>query len=323
MNLRAVDLNLLIVFDAVITEGNMSRAAQKIGMSQPALSLAISRFRHITKDELFESTGRGVRPTPRALQIAAPVRRALDLFSDALEQTFEFDISKTERTFNLVLGDYGEVILLPRLMGFLGEINSPIRIKTLAAAGLDIAKEMHFGNIDLYAWIEPIKDDDFSSQEMGTIKEVCLVREDHPLIKDTLSLEQYTALKHLVLELPGNHGPSMVDKELWAQGATREHTMHVHTFFDAPAILSSTDMVCSMPLQLALHFAQAYPLKIVPSPAARDLPVFMIWHKSMENDPGHRWLREFLIDLQTHPLTRPEDTLCTEAMITKAEHAAP
>lgn len=94
MNLRSIDLNLLTVFDAVITEGNMSRAAQKIGMSQPALSLAISRFRHVAKDELFENSGRGVKPTPRAQQLAVPIRRALDLISGALEQTVS-SISRT------------------------------------------------------------------------------------------------------------------------------------------------------------------------------------------------------------------------------------
>jgi DNA-binding transcriptional LysR family regulator len=116
MNLRSVDLNLLTVFDAVFTEGNMSRAAEKIGMSQPALSLAISRFRRLAGDELFERTGRGVKPTPRARELAGPVRRALDVISGALGQGSQFDVSTSSRTFNLVMGDAGELILLPRLM---------------------------------------------------------------------------------------------------------------------------------------------------------------------------------------------------------------
>jgi DNA-binding transcriptional LysR family regulator len=297
MNLRAVDLNLLTAFNAVITEGNMSRAAEKIGMSQPAMSLAISRFRHVAKDDLFESTGRGVKPTPRALQLAGPVRKALDLVSQALEQNTEFDIGQSERTFNLVLSDYGELVLLPRLMELLSEMNSPIRINTLAAAGMDIAKEMRFGNVDLQAWIEPIDDKEFCAQQMGTIREVCLMRRDHPLIKDKLTVEQYVGLKHLVLNLPGTEGSSLLDRELWTHGVKREHTMCVHTYFDAPRILSSTDMVCSLPLQLARRFAEVHPLKIVDLPLKVDLPTFMIWHNSMENDPAHRWLREYLIDL--------------------------
>lgn len=297
MNLRAVDLNLLTVFNAVITEGNISRAAEKIGMSQPAMSLAISRFRHVVRDELFESTGRGVKPTPRALQLEGPVRRALDLVSQALEQNIEFDLTQSERTFNLVLADYGELVLLPRLMALLSEMNSPIRINTLAAAGMDIAKEMRFGSIDLQAWIKPIGDDGFCSRQMGTISEVCLMRQDHPLVTDKLTVEQYAQLKHLVLELPGNQGDSLIDRELWTHGVKREHTMCIHTYFDAPHILSITDMVCSMPMQLARRFANLHPLKIVPLPIENELPTFMIWHNSMENDPAHRWLREYLIDL--------------------------
>lgn len=297
MNLRSVDLNLLTVFDAVMTEGNMSRAAQKIGMSQPALSLAISRFRHVAKDELFESTGRGVKPTPRAQQLAAPIRRALDLVSGALEQGSEFDIEHCERTFNLVLSDYGEVVLLPRLIEYLKETGSPIRIKTLPAAGKDLIKEMHFGNIDLYAWIEPIEHEAFVSHQMGTIQEVCLLRNNHPTVKDSLTMEQYAALDHIVLDISEKYGPSSVDRELWSHGFKREYALSVHTYFDVPSILCSTDMVCSVPLQLARRFCEAYPLKIVPSPVERDLPAFLIWHKSMETDPAHRWLREHLIEL--------------------------
>lgn len=297
MNLRAVDLNLLTVFDAVLTEGNISRAAQKIGMSQPAMSLAIARFRHVAGDKLFENTGRGVTPTPRALQLAGPVRRALDLVAGALEQNNEFDIGQSERTFKLILTDYGELALLPRLMELLHEMDSPIRINTLAAAGLDVAREMRFGSVDMYLWIEPIDEEDFTSQQMGTFTEVCLLRRDHPQVKDRLTVEQYAALKHLILELPGDHGPRSIDRELWTHGLKREHSMTVHTYFDAPSVLISTDMVCSMPLQLARRFAEVYPLKIVPSPVQRELPSFLIWHNSMENDPGHRWLREYLIDL--------------------------
>jgi DNA-binding transcriptional LysR family regulator len=297
MNLRAVDLNLLTVFDAVITEGNMSRAAQKIGMSQPALSLAISRFRHIAKDELFESTGRGVKPTPRALQLAGPVRRALGLVSDALDHNVEFDIVRSERTFNLILADYGERVLLPRLMELLAEVDSPIRIKTLAAAGMDVAKEMHFGNVDMYAWVEPIDDKAFTSVQMGTVREVCLVREDHPQVKDKLTMEQYAALKHIVLDTSAEYGPSSIDRELWAHGLKREHSMTVHTYFDVPSVLSVTDLVSTMPLQLARRFADVHPLKVVSAPVARDLPAFLIWHNSMDKDPGHRWLREYLIEL--------------------------
>lgn len=287
------------MFDAVLTEGSISRAAEKIGVSQPAVSLAISRFRQVVGDDLFESTGRGVKPTPRALQLAGPVRRAMDLVSGALDQDTGFDIGRTERTFNLVLGDFGELVLLPRLMGFLGENGSPVRVNTLAAGDLDLAREMRFGNVDLYGWMTPFDNKDFVSHQMGSFREVCLVRENHPEVRDKPSLELFAALKHIVIQLPDDHGPSGVDRELWAHGLTREHTMVVHTYFDVPAILSATDMICSMPLQLARHFSEMFPVKIVPSPIEVELASYLIWHKTSDNDPGHRWLREYLIDLSS------------------------
>ncbi len=297
MNLRSVDLNLLTVFDAVMTEGNITRAAEKIGMSQPAMSIAISRFRHIAKDKLFERTGRGVKPTPRAQQLAGPVRRALDIVSSALEHHTEFDAGQSERTFNLALGDYGELLLLPGLMAWLNEQNSRISIRTLSVPGSDVVKEMHFGNLDLYMWIVPLEKEEFTSLQLGSTEEVCLLHEDHPRVKNKLTLEQFAALKHIIFELPGAYGPSTIDRELWLHGLQRQHSMTVHSYFDVPRILSTTDMVCTMPPQMARTFAARHPLKVVPSPIKRELPIFLIWHKSMETDPGHRWLREYLIDL--------------------------
>ncbi len=186
---------------------------------------------------------------------------------------------------------------MPRLIKYLEDTGASIRIKTLSAAGKDLVKEMHFGNIDLYAWIEPIEHDQFVSHQMGTIQEVCLVRNDHPTVKGSLSLKQYAGLDHIILDMSEKYGPSSVDRELWRHGLKRKHALSVHTYFHVPSILAASDMVCSVPEQLARRFCEAYPLKIVPSPVERALPVFLIWHKSMDEDQAHRWLREHLIEL--------------------------
>ena len=109
MNLRSVDLNLLTVFDAVIREGNLTRAAANVGMSQPAMSDAVARLRHLLKDDLFIRTGHGVRPTPRAREYAAPIRRILDLVMMTLSEAQSFDHLTSSRRFNLVLREYGEL----------------------------------------------------------------------------------------------------------------------------------------------------------------------------------------------------------------------
>jgi DNA-binding transcriptional LysR family regulator len=299
MNLRSVDLNLLTVFDAVMTEGNLTRAAEKIGMSQPAMSIAISRFRHIAKDELFERTGRGMRPTPRALALAGPVRRALDLVVDALQQGTEFDISRSERAFNVVLWDFGELSLLPALMQLLEAQNSDIRINTLSALAKDPKKEMHYGNVDLFLWLTPVETSDITCQQIGTTREVCLLRKDHPTVKNKLTLKQYAALKHVVFRMPGEYGASVIDRELWKHGLKRDHSITVHTYFDVPRVIAYSDMVCSIPQVMGRHFARVHDLKTVPAPIETVYPVFLMWPRGMENDQGHKWLRQTVMDIFT------------------------
>jgi DNA-binding transcriptional LysR family regulator len=297
MNLRSVDLNLLTVFDAVMTERNITRAAKKIGMSQPAMSIAISRFKHIAKDELFERTGRGVRPTPRALELASPVRRALNIVSDALEHGTEFDISRSDRAFNVVFSGVGEVVMLPSLMRQLEEVGSRIRINTRNVFHSNVEKEMHYGTVDLHLWVAPIESSDITCTQIGITDEVCLVRKDHPTVKDTLTIEEFAALRHIVYHMPGDYGPSLNDRELWRMGLKREHGMSIHSYFDAPRVLTYTDMVCSMPQILGRHFSLVHKLKMVPSPLPLEFPVYMIWPRSLDNDEGHRWLRTTLIDI--------------------------
>ena len=220
------------------------------------------------------------------------------MVSGALEQDAEFNVTASRRTFNLVLGDYGEMVLLPRLIQTLRELNSDICLRTLPTAGMDLKKEMHFGSVDLHLWVTRMEDEELRSQQAGTTEEVCLVRRDHPTVRNTLTLKQYAALEHLVFELPGGYGPSIIDRELWAHGLQRKHRVSVHSFLHVPRILSTTDLVCSMPMQIARGFADVHPLKIVKFPVERKLPVFFTWHNSNDNDPGHLWLREHLMEIQ-------------------------
>jgi len=299
MNLRRVDLNLLTVFDAVMAEGNMSRAADKIGMSQPALSVAMSRFRDRVGDELFVRSGHGVRPTPRAKELAGPVRRALDIIGGALEREKEFDITTSDRSFNLALGDPGDLIVLPKLMQWLDRHNSDIRINTYPLEIDNIQTKINPGDVDLILWIEPFgtAGGEFVSQKIGTETNVCVVRTGHPTVKDHLTYEEYAALKHLIWRLPDSYGPAVVDRELWAHSLQRRHTMTVDSYHVFPRILSSTDMVGTVPESIARSFTDTYDLRVLPSPISTDLPVYLSWPQSLDPDPGHRWLRELVIDI--------------------------
>ena len=299
MNLRKVDLNLLTVFDAVMREGNFTRAADKIGMTQPAVSEAVARLRHLFKDDLFIRNGRGVQPTPRAHQYAAPIRRSLDLIAATLSESHTFDFVTSTRAFNLFLGDYGELVILPSLMQWLDGMQAKVRINLRAASSDQVADQLRDGRLDLWLTSEPIVDNSFVNQPVGTERLVSMVRRDHPLVKDSLSLAQFLTLRHVMIEWHDPKG-TVVEHALRARGIERQYGMQMHRFFDMPRVVSATDMICTLPSQMARHFTEAHNLKAYPLPELDiDIPMFLTWHKRFDPDPGHTWIRDSIIRLLT------------------------
>jgi len=297
MNLRRIDLNLLTVFDAVMQEGNLTRAANKIGMSQPAVSDAVSRLRHVLKDELFIRTSHGVKPTPRAQQYAGQVKRILDLVILMLSETKSFDVVTSERVFNLVLGDYGELVILPALMQYLDDMQAGISVNVLSQHRHALEESLRTGAVDFIITPEPIVNPDVKSELVTTEKLVSMVRRDHPQIRDAMTLEQFVALRHVVLEWPDDRG-SMVDQRLRAEGMQRNCHMRVHSFFDMPRVVASTDMVCSIPSQMAYHFATSHKLASFPIPLQEiDVHLYLNWHSSFDSDPGIQWLKSAITAL--------------------------
>ncbi len=297
MNLRSVDLNLLPLFDALMTEQNMTRAAEKIGMSQPAMSRALGRMRGMMNDELFISTGRGLKPTPRAIQISDSVRRLLDLVSGLLTPDSDFDYVNSDREFNLVFSDYGEVVLLGRILQWMRKLGSSVRINMRSHTSGDLKEALHFGEIDMCLWAIPIPDQDIHNERVFTETYCSLVRRGHPVISNGLDLAQYLSLDHVLAWYPDPQG-HYIDRALRANGHERRKMMEVHTSLDMPHIVASTDMICSMPSAMAKYFAELHDLLLFRTPVPDvELPGFLMWHNRSEQDPGHKWLRQFIIDL--------------------------
>ena len=297
MNLRRIDLNLLTVFDAVMQEGSLTRAGNKIGMSQPAVSDAVSRLRHVLKDELFIRTSHGVKPTARARQYAGQVRRILDLVVLMLAETDSFDVVTSSRSFNLVLGDYGELVILPALMQYLDDLQAGVSVNVLSQHSLAVEESLRTGGVDLVITPEPIVDEEIRNELVVRERLVSMVRRDHPVIKDTMTLEQYIASRHVVVDWPDARG-FIIDQRLRAEGMQRNCHMRVHTLFDMPRVVASTDMVCTLPSGMAHHFATAHKLASFPIPLP-DIDVFayMNWHSSFDSDPGIRWMRSVIAAL--------------------------
>ena len=297
MNLRRIDLNLLTVFDAVMQEGNLTRAAKKIGMSQPAVSDAVSRLRHVLKDDLFIRTSHGVKPTARAQQYSGQVKRILDLVVLMLSETETFDIVTSERVFNLVLGDYGELVILPALMQYLDDMQAGIAVNVLSPHQRELEESLRSGAVDFALTSEPIVDEEVNSELVIRERLVSMVRRDHPAIKDKMTLEQYIASRHVVVDWPDDRG-FIIDQRLRADGLQRNCHMRVHTLFDMPRVVASTDLVCTLPSGMAYHFATAHKLASFPIPLPDiDVHAYINWHSSFAADPGIQWMKNAITAL--------------------------
>jgi DNA-binding transcriptional LysR family regulator len=296
MNLRSVDLNLLTVFDAIMVEQNLSRAAEKIGMSQPAISNALARLRITMKDELFINTGRGVRPTPKALELAEPIRGALEKIANTLSQTQGFDPTSSSRKFVLSSADYGVAVIFPTLINRLNEMGATVLIDIQQHSSDFLKEKMNFGTVDIALDYDPVPGSDLEHRAVLPEGACCLVRKNHPFITDSMTLKHYCKAKHIA-----TNQTSLFDKHLMKHNIQRDIAMRVPNYFNIPHIVPNTDLVSTLPQRLAEKFAKQFDLKIFPAPIPDwNVSIFLLWHKNQNHDPGHKWLRDIVIDACKH-----------------------
>ena len=292
MNWGAFDLNLLIVFDAVMQERNVTRAGGKIGLSQPAVSHALGRLRHMLKDELFIRTPDGMMPTPRAEQLAIPLRRALSEMQLALEPE-TFVPQEATRLFVLALNNYAAVILAPSLVTTVISAAPGIRLDLRPSGLRDMADLLDRGELDLAIGtfgdvgerfaIAPLLEDSF----------VVAMRRGHPAGQRELTAEELASLSNLEISSTGEDS-SFVDHWLGTRGLAR-NIMHRAPRLSAAHILANTDMVAVLSRRLAEHWVQTYGLSTCKLPFAPPaICTEMLWHRRFDRHPAHLWLRKLV-----------------------------
>lgn len=304
MNLRSIDLNLLTVFDAIMAEGNQSRAANRLGMSQPAMSNALARLRAALGDPLFVRTAQGMTPTPRGRALAEPIRQALDLVQTGLERSRrddDFDYRSSTRPAVVVVDDYGDTVIMPRFMNWLMQTAPGVRVRIRRdPLGAALSKKLSDGSVDLAIRYFRQRDGELQAKMLIEEEFVSMVRQDHPAIGDSMSLAQYLALPHVVFGRLGRQGirNSIVDRELRRLGLTRHIALQVPGFQSMPIIVQNTDFVCTLPRRMAQAYAHQLRLKTLKTPLdLPSLPLYMVWSKSMDRDPAHQWLRNSIYEL--------------------------
>ncbi len=293
-NLRNVDLNLLKVFDAIMEERNISRAAERLSVSQPAISMALGRLRTLYEDELFLRTAKGVAPTPKAYELEGTVREAISLIGATLDSDDIFRPENSHRVFRVALTDYGEFYFLPHIMRELGKHAPDTDVVCLPDPGASLTFDMKSGVVDLVWDWKCIEDSNYVAEEIFRDKSYCITRKNHPLIDGELTLDRFLELEHAVLRPTQTHIPK-IEQHLDRMGLERKIVAEVSHVLVIPAIVASTNLVAIMPERLARLFAQQLSLDIFPNPVHDDyISVYQMWHRHFRKDAGHMWFREML-----------------------------
>lgn len=292
MNWGSFDLNLLIVFDAVMQERNVTRAGGRIGLSQPAVSHALSRLRHMLKDDLFIRTPEGMAPTPRAEQLAEPLRRALSDMQLALEPE-TFIPSAATRCFDVAVNNYAAVVLAPAIVTAVISAAPGIRLDLRPAGLRDMPALLDRGEHDLAIGAFEDVGERFARALLVEDSFVVAMRRDHPALHRELTAETLAGLPHLEISSSGEDS-SFVDQGLNGRGLARE-IAHRAPRLSAAAILSTTEMVAVLSRRLAEHWVKTYGLSTCKLPfASPSIRTEMLWHRRFDDQPGHRWLRQLI-----------------------------
>ena len=297
MNIALVDLNLLIVFDAVMRERNVTRASKRIGMTQPAVSNALNRLRHLAKDDLFIRTSEGVVPTARAISLAPPIRQAINLVENAFDPS-SFDPKKSDDTFNIAISNYTASIIFPPLAEILEKKAPNINIRSKQLGDVDLLRELEAANIDfIIAGQQLIEGKKFISSPLYEEDFVCVMRKNHPLgVKNQLTAKEFAAAKHLMVATTGK-AFGFVDYLLETKGLKRRVAMTINQFLVAPSIIRKSDMILTCSRRVAERF-KLEGVKILPIPLITNpLKLKIIWHQRADSNPGNKWLRGKIIDI--------------------------
>jgi len=291
INLKDLDLNLLVVFDRLLVDRRVSKVAEHLGLSQPAVSNALARLRKMTDDPLFLRTTRGMEPTPFAQQLAEPIAQALGIIHGAVNQRMSFEPSTARRAFTVGMTDVGEIYFLPALMDELAKVAPNVRISTVRTTAVNLRDEMEAGRIDLAIGLLPQLKAGFFQRRLFKQRYVCMFRKGHRLDKRKVTLAEFCSAKHVVVIAEGT-GHGKVDELLERGGVVRDVRLTVPHFVAVGQLLHHSDMVATVPERLAQALAGPFDLAYVNHPAKLpEIAINVFWHAKVHKDPANEWLR--------------------------------
>jgi DNA-binding transcriptional LysR family regulator len=299
MELRDIDLNLLVIFNQLLIERRVSKVAQTLGLSQPAVSNALARLRKLTDDTLFHRTTRGMEPTPYAQQLAEPVSQALGIIHSAVNHKAFFDPPTTKRSFTVGMTDIGEIYFLPALMEELAKVAPGVTISTVRNNNVILRDELEAGRVNLAIGLLPQLKAGFFQRRLFKQRYVCLFRKGHELDKRKVSLAEFSSADHVLVVSEGT-GHGKVDELLERRRVARKVLLTVPHFVAVGHILHQSNMVATVPERLAQALVTPFDLVYVKHPATLpEIAINLFWHAKFHRDPANEWLRRLIVRIHS------------------------
>lgn len=298
MDIRKLDLNLLVVLEAIYAEGNLTRAARRLHLSQPALSHALARLREALDDPLFLRKGNRMVPTARTLRLMGPLHEALGLITESIQEGARFDAASSRQEFKLGLRDVFEATALPSLLMQLAQCAPAVRIASVRAERRELENDLIDGRLDVALDVLLPLSSDIRREVVSHDRFMVVARKNHPALKrGKISLSDYLAGQHLLVS-SRRRGHGFEDQELARLGHERHIAMRCQHYFAACRIAEGTDLLLTMPAQYAQLANAGLNTSLIEVPVELPtLDVYLYWHESRDNDPANRWLRENIMAL--------------------------
>ncbi|MCE9672674.1 LysR family transcriptional regulator [Myxococcus stipitatus] len=294
VDLAGINLNLAVALDALLTEMNVTKAAAKLGITQSAMSHTLAQLRELLGDALLIRGRGGMVRTPRADQLAAPLHRGLLEVQRALRNESTFEPRASARRFTIASGDYFAAALLPRLLELLDQEAPHVDLTVRPLVVSQAPAQLESGEVDLIIGAFPEPAPALRQARLFSEDFVCVVRRDHPVVRNSLDLDTYLGLPHVLIS-PKGEGAGAVDVALERVGRTRRIGLRLPYFLTAVLSVVRSNHVLTAPRKLAELFVDLGPLRLLPPPVAlRPFDVFQVWHERFDDDPAHRWLRSML-----------------------------
>jgi DNA-binding transcriptional LysR family regulator len=296
MELKDVDLNLLLVFHHLLIERRVSAVAAKLGVTQPGVSNALKRLRLLLGDELFLRTSRGMEPTPYATQLAEPIGSALRTIHNSLNEVSAFDPASSTRKFTLGMSDIGEIHLLPKLMEVLALCAPSVSISTVRNTMVNLQDEIEAGRVDLAIGLLPQLKSGYFQRRLFKQRYVCMFRKGHELDKEGLTVEEFAKADHVIV-ISGGTGHAIVEQSIEREGIKRSIRLTVPHFVAVGHILSTSNLIATVPERYAMECAAPFGLKYAKHPVALpDVDINVFWHAKFHKDPASQWMRGIIFD---------------------------